>query len=344
MHRRVPGVAVEDAVEEKRGETDSMRIGILWRKQRNVGQHARFLEQALQDDSREEVEKHKESLEAAGHEAEIIEWTDDPSATTQALRAAHLDLVFNASSVEETALLHILGLRFAGSPLSMVTLDKSAQKRLVCFDGIPTPKFLVLPGPDEERLTELAKPVIVKPVRGRNSCGITDESVTGDDRQIKLQAQKIHRTLGQEALVEEFIAGREITVGIIGNEEPRILPPMEVKYRGARTNTFEHKKDNEILRCPAELSAEERAAVVHTALGAYRALGARDCARIDMIMSATGTPFFLELNSFPGLHRKSGDEVHLHSSYVGIMAEAEGWSPADLYGRIIEAASSRDTS
>ena len=84
---------------------------------------------------------------------------------------------------------------------------------------------------------------------------------------------KITHKIGQAALVEEFVKGREITVGIIGNNNPRVLPILEIEYNSAITNTYEHKMlDNEIIHCPADFSKAEENRIKDTAKRIYKVL------------------------------------------------------------------------
>lgn len=319
-----------------------MRVGVLWRRNRNVGLHERFLNTSIPDDSREEVERHCEGLEMAGHIAEIIEWDENPLRSSERIMGGKYDLIFNASSLEEVALLEVLKVPFTGSGIDLVALDKVARKIIVSYYGVPTPPFQVITRTEEDYQISIPTPVIVKPARGRNSCGITNESITEDPAKVLRQAAQIIEGLCQDALVETFIEGVEITVGILGNEDPQILALLEIEYTDAPTNTFEHKKDHEVFHYPPRISEEEKARICEAALTAYKGLRARDYARIDMILSRKdGNPYFLELNTFPGLHMKTGDEKHLHSSYIGTMARSLGWGPGEVYRRIIDLAARR---
>lgn len=315
-----------------------MRIAVLWRRNRNVEQQQQLLGKTIPDDSREEVERHQQALTECGHHVEIVEWHNDPIRTVKKLRRGRYDLVFNASSVEEVAILEGFGLRFAGSHIDLVSLDKVVRKEIVACHAVSTPEFQVIRDPEAEFTLAIEPPVIVKPARGRNSSGISEESIVSDVCGVLRQARQIVSGLHQDALVERFVPGTEVTVGVIGNRSPEILGVMEIEYTDATTNTFEHKQDHEVFHCPARLSDTVRARVETDAVNAYRALRARDYARIDMIVDGQGIPHFLELNCFPGLHQLTGDERHLHSSYMGTMAANAGMSAADLYGMIIDIA------
>src|SRR5690606_19912651 len=110
-------------------------------------------------------------------------------------------------------------------------------------------------------------PIFVKPISGRGSAGISEENIINKYEELPKVVKKITEKLGQKALIEEFIEGREITVGIIGYEEPIVLPIVEIKYNSTKTNTYEHKMyDKEIIHCPASFTEEEEKIIKNTAL------------------------------------------------------------------------------
>src|SRR5699024_3315703 len=103
--------------------------------------------------------------------------------------------------------------------------------------------------------------------------------------QLPKVVEKITEKIGQPALIEEFIDGRELTVGIIGYKEPKILPLLEIGYNSAKTNTYEHKMfDNEIIHCPADFPKDIENKIKKTALEIYKVLNVKDFGRIDMIL------------------------------------------------------------
>jgi D-alanine-D-alanine ligase len=145
-------------------------------------------------------------------------------------------------------------------------------------------------------------------------------------------------TYQQPMLVEEFIEGDELTVGIIGNAPPRIIGVMRVLPK-RQTERFvyglEVKRDYErqvSYECPARLTAKYYQAVEQAALNAYHALGCRDVARIDFRLR-DGVPYFLEVNPLPGLSPETSDLV--------IMARLAGWSYPQLITAILQAALDR---
>lgn len=338
------------------GSHAELRIAVLYRPGRNVEWQRKYTGKDIPDDAAEEAGLHRDALLEAGHHAVLIEWdADDPLATIAALGEFDAQLVFNASSLAEVALLEAFGIPYCGSGLDLVALDKAARKRLWAYHGIDTAPFIVVTGdgangggtvplgsiePGWVPDPPLAYPLFVKPVRGRGSAGISDSSIVEDAPALRKQAEAIITRMGQGVLVESYVRGREVTVGIIG-DPPRALAPLEIEYNKARTNSFEHKKDNEIMHCPARLGPEQLAAVQETALRAFAVVGARDYGRVDTIVDSSGRAVVLELNTFAGLQMLTGRELHLHASYIGTMARSMGLSRADLLGAIVASAGRR---
>ncbi|MCG0274865.1 MAG: ATP-grasp domain-containing protein [Thermosediminibacteraceae bacterium] len=317
-----------------------MKVGVFWRKFRNVELQMKLSGENIYDDAYEEAYQHYQAIKEAGFDAVLIEWKkENPTETLQKVLDEKVDLVFNASSLQEVAFLEALGIPFVGSGIDLVATDKAARKKVVAYHKLPTPNFLVVENPNEIPLHDLKYPLFVKPVRGRGSAGISEENIVESPENLPRVVAKITDKIGQPALVEEFIKGREITVGIIGYKNPEVLPPVEIEYNSVKTNTFEHKMyDNEIIHCPARLSPEEEEKVKSTALQIYKVLNAKDYGRIDMILGDDGIPYFLEINTFAGL-TMSRDGTH--HGYMGYMAKTRGMSRAEFIGSIVKSAAER---
>lgn len=336
--------------------TGSLKVAVLYRPGRNVEWQRKFTGTEIPDDAIEEASLHRDAICEAGHDANLVPWdADDPVRTVASLRASGAQLVFNASSLAEVAMLDAVGIPYCGSGLDLVALDKATRKKLWAYHGVNTAPFVVIEVDGATSghgvplsaidsgwapVPPLAYPLFVKPVRGRGSAGISDDSIVEDASALRRQAEAIITRIGQAALVESYVEGREVTIGVVG-DPPRALTPLEIEYNQARTNTFEHKMDNEIMHCPARLSPEALAGVQETAMRAFVAVGARDYGRVDTIVDSAGTATVLEINTFAGLQMLTGRERRLHASYIGTMARAMGLTRAQLLGTIVDSARRR---
>jgi D-alanine-D-alanine ligase len=218
-----------------------------------------------------------------------------------------------------------------------VTLDKSLAKRLVRDHGLPTAPFALVERPEDAAAVTLALPLFVKPVAEGSSKGVTRRSRVESREELEEACAELIRTFRQPVLVESFLPGREMTVGIVGNgEEARVIGVLEVSFRaGADTAyTAQNKKEYQTRVDYSMLDGEPVARRAReVALGAYRALGCRDLARVDLRCDAAGEPCFLEINPLPGLHPTYSD--------LPILAGRSGVSYSDLLGQAVEAAARR---
>ena len=200
-------------------------------------------------------------------------------------------------------LLELLGIEYTGSGLlaSAVTMDKTFAKRVVAAEGVVTPEFKEFASrPGAEEVPELGfdYPVVVKPVSEGSTVGVTKvESPEG-------LSAAIGRSLkyGTKVLVERFVSGREVTVGVIGG---KALPVIEVVPKGGFYD-FEAKYTKGMTEyiVPADFAKEMLENLSHTAVSVYEILGCRGQARVDFIIEDS-TPYFLEINTIPGMTETS---------------------------------------
>ncbi len=290
-------------------------------------------------------------LRDLGHEVTEL---GDGKPLVEALIANPPDFVFNfaeghgigrSREARVPALCEMLNIPYSGSdPLTLsTTLDKDCARRLATSYGITVPRGLVITS--EADLTLVAGfpldcyPAILKPAWEGSSKGITKRCLVDTPEELIKVARDLARDYTQPILVEEFIAGDELTVGIIGNEKPDIVGIMRVLPTEPTERfvySLEIKRDwRRLVRyeCPAELDSADRAAVKQAALKIYQVLGCRDVARIDFRLRK-GVPYFLELNPLPGINPESSDLV--------LLAQGMNWSYAQLIGRIFAAACRRN--
>ncbi len=290
------------------------------------------------------------SLRANGHTVHLVEANGD---LPQWFLTHRVDLVFNIAEgihgehreSQVPAILESLGVPFTGSNsiTLAIALDKAKTKQIFASEGIPTPAWQLFPAPTIRLNPRLEFPLIVKPNREGSSKGIWRESVVGDEAALARQVARVYARYRQEVLVEEFIDGIELTVGVIGTEA---LPILEINFAPCQSSgeffyTWRMKEfqGNEAmglaptLHCPARLDPATTARVQAVALRAHRALGCRDFSRTDIRLRADGTPFVLEINPLPGLSPCD--------SNFPIMTTAAGMSHHTLIQRIVELATSR---
>jgi D-alanine-D-alanine ligase len=331
-----------------------MKIGIAF--DLKVEHPDRATDPALPDDFQEEfdspatVEAVAEVLRGLRHS--VVKLGDGRELLEQVLTAPP-DLVFNfaegqgigrARESRVPAVLEMLGIPYTGSdPLTLAaTLDKDCAKRLVASAGVMVPRGVAVqphenPG-DAFRRAKLTFPVIAKPAWEGSSKGIRGTSVVESDENLHRVVESLRRDHRQPVLVEEYIEGDELTVGVLGNTPPRILGIMRVLPRQHHDRfiySLEVKRDylqQVEYECPARLSPSATEAVRQAALTAYHVLGCRDVSRVDFRLRGN-TPYFLEVNPLPGLHPVSGDLV--------IMASLVGWTYPQLIGTILQSALDR---
>jgi D-alanine-D-alanine ligase len=321
----------------------SLRIGLLNKKRGNFAIQEKFIgADGVVDETDAEVEHHEQALTEAGYSVRRIRW--GPSFVKD-LQDSQADLVFNVSSLVEAAILEELEIPYVGSDTFTIAVaaDKSLAKRLWQRAGLPTSPFHVAKTEKDCAVFRddppFEYPLFIKPVAGRGSAGINEASVVHNYDQLVSGVLQRCETIGQPVLIEKCLRGREVTLGVLGNEGARALPPLEIVYReGDATLSFEKKElDNDSFLCPAPLTAEETHKTQRLALQAYRVLGFKDFGRIDTILTKEG-PFLLEGNTFAGLMCTPKEKPH---SYIGFMARAEGKDGEDLLDEIIQSAIKR---
>lgn len=323
-----------------------MKVGIFWRRFRNVEQQMNLTHNKAYDDAYEEAYHHYSALKNAGYDVTMLEWRKNPRETLKNIIGKGIDIIFNASSTREIAFLEAFSIPYVGSGIDLVPLNKVKRKEIIAYNKLYTPKFVVAKDVDSIPKINLNYSLFVKPIDGRGSAGISEDNIIYKYEEIPKVVKKITEKIGQAALIEEFIDGKEITVGIIGYKNPVVLPIVEIEYNSAKTNTFEHKMyDNEIIHCPANFSEEEEKKIKDAALNIYKVLNAKDYSRIDMIVGRDGIPYFLEINTFAGLtmdSRKDEDgNIEVHHGYMGYSAKAAGMNSSEFISTILESAVER---
>jgi D-alanine-D-alanine ligase len=260
---------------------------------------------------------------------------------------ARWDLVFNIAEgvsgfgreAQVPALLDAYGIpyTFCDPLCAAMTLHKAVAKRVLRDAGIPTPDFAVVERPEEAAQVDLPFPLFVKPVAEGTAKGIRAESKVRDRGALEAECARVIGTCRQPALVETFLPGREVTVGITGTGEKAVaVATLEVILKPAAeadSYTYRNKEYCEDL-CEYVLARGPFAAEAERlALAAWRALGCRDGGRIDLRADALGDLSVLEANPLPGLHPEHSD--------LPILCTKAGVPYRELIRRIVASAAER---
>ena len=326
------------------------RIALTYNLKRTAGPDAALPDAHSEFDSPGTIASLQRALEAAGHTVDLVE---ADGALPQWFVTHTVDLVFNIAEgyrgahreAQVPAVLESLGVPYTGSTsvTLALALDKAKTKQILAADGIPTPAGQLFATPDTPLSPALRFPLIVKPNREGSAKGIWRESVVRDHAALRRQVEQVLARYQQEVLVEEFIEGTELTVGVLGGA---VLPILEIDFDPCRASgeyfyswRMKEYQGNAALgltpalHCPARLDAATAAWVQALAWRAHRVLGCRDLSRTDIRLRPDGSPFVLEVNPLPGLSPVD--------SNFPIMAQAIGLSHAQLIQRIAELAMAR---
>jgi D-alanine-D-alanine ligase len=264
------------------------------------------------------------ALKVLGHEVSVIGVHDDltpiratmdefkPTITFNLMEAFDDVVVFDQNVV---SYLELLKVPYTGCNPRGLTLsrDKALAKKLMAYHRIPVPDFLVVPLGGRAKLPKrLQYPLIVKSLTYESSTGISQASVVANDEQLAKRVQFIHDTIMTPAIVEEFIDGRELYVGVMGNDRLQTFPVWEMSFSKMPENNWKiatervkwsvkYQKKHGIDTAIAGLDDAQAAKVQHLAKRVYRALDLSGYARIDLRMKPTGEMFVIEANPNPQL-------------------------------------------
>lgn len=315
-------------------------------------------------DSRKTVEAIVAVLEADGHHVTICQADRNLPCKLTELEP---DICFNIAEgagpdsreAHVPALCALLDIPYTASGVlaNALALDKAQTKRIWRSFNLPTPRFQEFRTGSEPISRALRYPLFVKPAREGTGMGITEDSVARNARQLRKRIGYVMRTYQQPVLVEEFMSGREFTVGYIGNRGPaahrrfpelydirgyHLFPVMEIDTSRISTEGVYGVEAKSIdvyapeapgYLCPADIPVALVEHLYDLTVRAAETVGALDVARVDFRLDAEGVPHMLEINTLPGLNPVQSD--------LCIVARAEGMSYQTLITEILYLAAER---
>lgn len=326
-----------------------MKIGIICNLKSDIVYNA-------SDDFEEEFDS-PETMHAigevlSGQGNQIIYFAESPDLPSLLVKNRP-DFVFNfaegrgtsrAREARVPALLEILGIPYTGSdPFTLcIGLDKDVAKKMVSAVGVLVPKgILVNPGNNIDLLeVNLDFPVVVKPAWEGSSKGIRDSAVAKSTLQLRAVLKDVLSSYAQPVLVEEYLPGAEITVGLTGNANEleiigamEIVPKVQDEFFIYSLEVKRNYRSRVDYRVPPKVSKEVESSLHDSAIKAFNALGCRDFARIDFRMNANNQPVFMEANPLPGLNPITSDLV--------LISRGSGWTYQKLILAIFDSAFKR---
>jgi len=316
-------------------------------------------------DSEKTIQALLEAIRSGGHTSEFLE---GDITIVDTVRKFKPDICFNiceshfgdAREAQVPAILEKLQIPYTGSKVLCLALalDKPMTKRVLSYHDLPTPDFQTFERVDEPLDEKMHFPLFVKPSREGTGMGVSARSIVTNEAELREQVSVMIDRYHQAALVESFIEGREVTVGLVGNlvgpvarriphneDLPRVqaglrfFPPMEVDLSpymetdAVYGNRLKVEMADQLnYLCPAPLDDDMVDELNWLAAAVFRVTGALDVARVDFRLNAQEDwkPYILEINPLPGLSPKISDIV--------IEAAAEGVEHTELVNMILETA------
>jgi D-alanine-D-alanine ligase len=371
-----PQPAPESPLIKKNGSAKKkLRVAVLHNLKKHApvdGNHPADVFAEL--DSEANIAAYAAALRAAGHHVIGIDGNPD---LFRRLKRLRVDICFNtcegyrgdAREAQVPALLEMMGIPYTGGKVTCLanTLDKAATKRILTAYGLPTPNFQEFTHVDLPLDPALRFPLFIKPNREGTGIGIDSASLARTEEQLRAKVAYILKEYGESALVEEYIPGRDITCGLVGNlsalEAGQPAPDMRkiapgpgggVDWNGVHffpISEVDHSRIPEMdpyysyavkalsleeypYLCPAPIPEEVAAEVRRLTLETFRITQTLDFGRVDFRLHEGEKlrPYIIEINSLPGLTPISD---------LTLCAQAEGWSYAQLIQSVLTAGARR---
>jgi D-alanine-D-alanine ligase len=352
-----------------------LRVAVLHNLKKHAPENGPHPADAFAElDSESNIAAYAAALRAAGHHVIGI---DGNVELYRRLKRLKVDICFNtcegyrgdAREAQVPALLEMMGIPYTGGKVTCLanTLDKAATKRILAAYGLPTPRFQEFTHAGLPLNSGLNFPLFVKPNREGTGMGIDSGSLVRSEAQLRAKVEYILKEYGESALVEEYIPGRDITCGVVGNFSAleagqsvpdlrafspgpgggvdwngvHIFPISEVDYSRIPNMDPYYSRAVKALSvdeypylCPAPVSEEVAAEIRRLTLETVRVTQTLDFARVDFRLHSGEnlSPYIIEINSLPGLTPISD---------LTLCAQAEGWSYARLIQSVLEAGAKR---
>jgi len=276
------------------------------------------------------VEQVAEALTSRGHKVSTFALHDDVGELVRGVQQGKPELVFNllesfgndllGGQIGVSGVLDLLQVPYTGGGPGELYLqeDKALAKKLLAYEQVLYPDFASFAAnADFETGGKLRMPLFVKPARSDASIGIdAQRSLVRNTEELLKQVAEIHKKYGDAALAEEYIEGREFYVGVLGNQQPMVFPPVEMDFSGMPdgmlrvldnkakfdASSEQYKGTKAVI---ADLEPELKAKLQKVALDAYRALRVRDYGRIDLRLTESGEIYVIEVNANCYLEQES---------------------------------------
>jgi D-alanine-D-alanine ligase len=312
----------------------------------------------------ETIQAIRSAIETDGHQTRFF--PSDSSLPDQ-IKAYFPDICFNiaegaggdAREAQVPALLEMLHVPYTASRVlaNALALDKTMTKRVWRDLGLPVADFQEFPTGEEPLAPGLRFPLFVKPAREGTGMGMSGDSIVHDEDQLRRRVRWVVHSYQQPALVEEYLPGREFTVGVLGRADagrytphPELygpdgfhrFPVLEVDnsrsitpgvYGNLAKTLHEGDDGYPGFICPASVKPALARELQELAIRAHQAIGALDVSRLDIRLDAQGRPRLIEINSLPGLSPGFSD--------LCIIGQAEGLSYTDLILEVLYLGASR---
>jgi D-alanine-D-alanine ligase len=281
-----------------------------------------------------------QALRELGHEIQVVGVSDDLAPIRSVALGFDPHVVFNLLmefrdvgnyQAHVTSYLELLGVRFTGCHARgiLLTRDKALCKKILRYHRVPTPRFAVFErGAAVRARRDLPFPLIVKSVDEEASLGIAQASVVSDLEHLRERVEFVHRSIGTDAIAEEYVAGRELTQSILGNNRLQAFPPWELFFDNLPEGSlpiatarakFDRKYQARagIDSGPArEMPAATAARIARLCKRVYRVLGLSGYARLDLRLAPDGQVHVIEVNSTPDV--AEGEDFADSARAVGI--------------------------